>query len=561
MTARDHVEVELKFRLVDRAAGGKMLAASSLGGLAASGPVAIVRVEDRYIDTPDGALRAAGYAARLRARGDDVIVSVKSTARSDGGRLYQRREVEGPAIRTLDPTGWPESDARTLLLAVRGDAPLQDLVTIRQVRRQRIFAGDLASVELSVDEVQVVAKGRIVERFIEAEAELVAGDRAALVAVGNEMAAIPGAGEATTSKLDAALAAIGRAAPAPMQAEMPTVRPVSAATSEPEPATDAGPTPKRKRRESSAEPRSPGLRPDDTVTEAGRKVLAFHLARMVAREPGTRAGDMEELHQMRVATRRMRAAWRVFGDGFDVGQTKKIRARLRRVAALLGGVRDLDVLLEGIDAYRATQSPSDQQGLEPLVEGWRHRREIARRALVRELDGAPYRRWNEAYGAFVGAVGAGGRAMAPTEPQRIRDTAPTHIWAAFARVRSYEAVLRWADVPTLHELRITGKWLRYTLEFHADALGPDAAGLIARVTALQDHLGLMHDADVSADLVRAFLHENSATLGEIERASIGRYLADREAEVERLRRGVGRAWRGVAGLTFRRRLGQLVAGL
>ena len=62
--------------------------------------------------------------------------------------------------------------------------------------------------------------------------------------------------------------------------------------------------------------KTPGVLASDNVAEAGRKVLRFHLARMIAREPGTREGsDPEELHGMRVATRRMRAAWRVFGDG------------------------------------------------------------------------------------------------------------------------------------------------------------------------------------------------------------------------------------------------------
>jgi CHAD domain-containing protein len=116
-------------------------------------------------------------------------------------------------------------------------------------------------------------------------------------------------------------------------------------------------------------------------------------------------------------------------------------------------------------------------------------------------------------------------------------------------------------VETLHELRISGKWLRYTLEFVRDALGDDAAPLIARVTALQDHLGLMNDADVSASLARTFLVEHAGELSGIESEAIGRYLVSREREVARLRRTVGPTWRGVAGVSFRRGLGRVVAGL
>ena len=149
----------------------------------------------------------------------------------------------------------------------------------------------------------------------------------------------------------------------------------------------------------------------------------------------------------------------------------------------------------------------------------------------------------------------------PTQPHRIRDTTASRIWAAYEQVRSYESVLRWADVETLHDLRIAGKWLRYTLEFVREALGDESAPLIARVTALQDHLGLLNDADVCAARARAFLLEHSGELSDLESAAIGRYLVSREREVIRLQRSVGPAWRGVVGIGFRRALGRVVAAL
>jgi CHAD domain-containing protein len=99
------------------------------------------------------------------------------------------------------------------------------------------------------------------------------------------------------------------------------------------------------------------------------------------------------------------------------------------------------------------------------------------------------------------------------------------------------------------------------MEFVREPLGPDIDPLIARVTALQDHLGLMNDADVTASMTRTFLAEQAGDLTAPQSAAIGRYLLDREREVERLRRSVGATWRGVAGLRFRRTLGRVVAGL
>jgi CHAD domain-containing protein len=165
------------------------------------------------------------------------------------------------------------------------------------------------------------------------------------------------------------------------------------------------------------------------------------------------------------------------------------------------------------------------------------------------------------YRDFVRTDGAAVLAVGPTQPHRIRDTTASRVWTAYEQVRGYEPVLRWADVETLHELRIAGKWLRYSLEFVREALGPGSAPLIAKVTALQDHLGLMNDADVSASMARTFLVEHAGDLSPTESGAIGRYLVSREREVARLRRSVGPAWRGVAGVGFRRALGRVVAGL
>ena len=54
--------------------------------------------EDRYVDTPDGALAAAGYAGRFRSSGDGTIITLKGLRRQDdGGAAHRREELEGPA--------------------------------------------------------------------------------------------------------------------------------------------------------------------------------------------------------------------------------------------------------------------------------------------------------------------------------------------------------------------------------------------------------------------------------------------------------------------------------
>jgi CHAD domain-containing protein len=283
---------------------------------------------------------------------------------------------------------------------------------------------------------------------------------------------------------------------------------------------------------------------------------------MLAREAGTREGkDAEDLHAMRVATRRMRAAWRVFGESFRPDRTKRYRSRLRDIAGRLGAVRDLDVLIEAAQAYRLEQPADEARALRPLFDAWTGFRDDARLLLLRELDGDGYARFVEDFRVFVQTEGAGTRSVTPVEPHHIRDTMPSRAWAAFEQLRGYEPVLRWADVETLHDLRIAAKWLRYTIEFVREPLEPDATALVGRVVALQDHLGLMHDADVAASMARTFLVERSSGLTGAQSAAIGRYLMSREREVARLRRSVGRPWRGVAGPAFRNRLGRAFARL
>ena len=558
-----------------------------------------------------------------------TIVTVKSTTPAEGA-LARREELEGPADRTAEPRDWPASAARSLMLELCGDVPLVELVTVRQLRRKRRLKGDDAAAELSLDEVDVVSRGRVIDRFVELEVELTYGNDARLEELASFLRADPGLTPATGSKLDAALAASaeddeagpssdGDRGPAPVPVMSPIEEPdpaetdgsvrdaaadarkaarklekraaraaVEAAAIEagraaaearadgPLDAADAAATADAPAGSASAAAAIPGVAApeplvvgknagvvgEDTVAEAGRKVLRFHLARMLAREAGTRNGsDPEELHSMRVATRRMRAAWRVFGDGFRPGRTRRHRRELREIAGRLGAVRDLDVLIEAGEAYLGLQAHHEQLALQPLFTAWRAQREDARVLLIRELDSDGYGRWVDEFREFVRTDGLGAVAVLPTSPHRIRDTAASRIWTAYEQVRAYEPVLRWSDVATLHELRIAAKWLRYSLEFVRECLGPEAAVLIERVTALQDHLGLLHDADVAASMTRAFLVERAGRLSETETVAIGRYLVDREREVSRLRRSIGAPWRGVGGLTFRRALGRAVSAL
>lgn len=580
-TGRPPVEVELKYLVRDAGALVPLISGERVAGMSAGAPRTVV-VEDRYVDTAGRGIQHGGYAARLRETDGHVVLDLKSLGRGSGRRrggsrtdpaaLHRRTELEGPASSELDPAGWPDSEARTLLLELTSGELLAERFRLRQSRREREVGDDQGHATMTVDDVEVVRDGETLGSYTALEAEMKDGDESILARLASALEATGLVEPAGLSKFEHAARLVegwgdGSGTGGVTDALEPpgaggmaaddTAAPPAPGTAEPaEGDTRAGERPRL------SAGRSPGVLASDTLAEAGRKVLRFHLARMLAREAGTRSGkDPEDLHSMRVATRRMRAAWRVFGDAYRPAKVRRYVAELRTLAAALGRVRDLDVLIDGIDAYASVLPEEERAALRPLVTAWHRERDDAREALLRLLDADAYRHFVDDYVELARTEGAAAIAASATDPHRVRDTAGSRLWAAYESIRAYDAVLRWADITTLHQLRITGKRLRYTLEFFREPLGNDAAVLIERVTALQDHLGAMHDADVAAGLARAFLVAHSTRLAPEEIEAIGRYLTSREREVTRLRRSLGPVWRRLTAIGYRRALGRAVGRL
>jgi CHAD domain-containing protein len=536
----------------------------------------------------------------MRKTSHGTEISLKATNVSPG-RLHRREEVEGPADEALVPGGWPSSQARKVVMELCGDEPLVEMLTIRQLRRVRLLTAGGTRAEMSLDEVEVIGQGRVLDTFEELEVELKRGDERSLESLIVLFDTDPALAAVSRSKLDRAMTSIRAAMPAmpaelrhhwegapaallaggsPEAADGPSDGATDGASTTPEPAaSDAFADEAETQVEPAIEPEAPvapaakhvprqkitarttGIVADDSMPEAAVKVLRFHFGKMQRREAGTRDGsDAEDLHDMRVSTRRMRAAWRVFDGAFKAGKTRKIRRHLETIADRLGVVRDLDVLIEGLEAYGTGLDEEQRPGLGPLNTLWRRQRGNARAQLISELDSPSYAAFVKEMEEFLedGANSAAAIAS-PTSPHRVRDRAASKIWAAYESVRAYELVLPWADVETLHDLRIATKWLRYALEFFGETLGPDFPRLLERVVALQEHLGLLHDADVASKLARDMLVARAGDLSSVESDAIGSYLRSRERELERRRRGLGTVWRAVNGAPFRRALGRATA--
>jgi CHAD domain-containing protein len=101
---------------------------------------------------------------------------------------------------------------------------------------------------------------------------------------------------------------------------------------------------------------------------------------------GTIDGDVESLHDMRVASRRLRAAMSVFESAFPTKQFIPLEKEASRVTDALGDVRDSDVQIEYITSRRESASPAEQVGLDALIAHLTFERERHRKLLIKELE-------------------------------------------------------------------------------------------------------------------------------------------------------------------------------
>jgi CHAD domain-containing protein/uncharacterized protein YjbK len=252
-----------------------------------------------------------------------------------------------------------------------------------------------------------------------------------------------------------------------------------------------------------------GIRAWDTMPEAARKALAHHMVVMRDHEQGTIAGeDPEELHDMRVATRRMRAALDLFGPYIAGPEAQRANDYLRQLGRILGDVRDMDIALAEARAFLAARPEMEADALEPLLKHWTRQRKRARRRMVRYLQGQSYER-------TVGAIEALLQHLALDTPWHAKSdqaagrVAPRLLYLRWEMVRAYEAVLQDAPVELLHMLRITCKQLRYGIEFFEEILPRKVTTLNDQIVAVQDHLGAMHDAAVAVEMIDRFFERRS----------------------------------------------------
>jgi CHAD domain-containing protein len=236
----------------------------------------------------------------------------------------------------------------------------------------------------------------------------------------------------------------------------------------------------------------------ESLALAGRQAMAKHVSKLYAHLPGVLNGDdPHDIHQMRVATRRLRASLTSTAPAYRAELVEKLYQRLRRLARALGDVRDRDVLLMRLQRTADDQRDTDQSELRAVIERVQAERNDAHAALLDELQRRRTQRLLRDLNAFLTDPLDEVQAKDHGLPLLVHHHAGSVIWRHYEAVRRFETVMPHASSERLHELRIACKHLRYTLELFEPALGEDARPLIKQVEAMQEHLGDIHDADVA----------------------------------------------------------------
>jgi CHAD domain-containing protein len=131
------------------------------------------------------------------------------------------------------------------------------------------------------------------------------------------------------------------------------------------------------------------LDPAEPFADAARRVVAVRARELWEHaENVLDTGDIERVHDMRVATRRLRAALEVFATAFPKGELRPVLRDVKRLADALGERRDPDVHLEEFGKLRATFPAPDHPGVDLLLDDLRAEQAAANERLAVALDAA-----------------------------------------------------------------------------------------------------------------------------------------------------------------------------
>lgn len=451
-----------------------------------------------YHDTSD--LRLARNGVTLRYRVGDPGGPVWTLKLPVAGEDASSRDE-------LDFEGGPAfvpSAARSLVAGWVRHAVLLPAAAMSTRRRRWLLtdAEGAELAELAQDEVSVLDGDRVVARFRELEIESRGPELEVLLPIARHLQR---AGAVPAAPVPKAVRALGARATA-----QPDVVPVSA-------------------------------RSDSNAGDAVRAAIASAFLCLLAHDPSARLGDAEAVHQMRVATRRLRSDLRTLAPLIDPEWRAGLTDELRWLADLLGRVRDRDVELALLAGLGGDLGPA----VEHLEADLRGREAAARTELLTAIASPRYL-------DLLDRLADAARApmLADDAQRRARKVLP-RLGRRSARqlLKRAASIDAESDDGDYHRVRIAAKRARYAAEAVAPFAGPSARAqrrFASRAAAVQDALGRLQDAVVLEEDARRLLsqREGDASFAFAAGQLVGRLEATRRearAALPRLRKRAARA--------------------
>ena len=212
--------------------------------------------------------------------------------------------------------------------------------------------------------------------------------------------------------------------------------------------------------------------------------------------PAAKKGNVDALHQARVASRRIREALPLLGTR---GRARRLEREVRKITQALGPVRELDVALQILDRMEKS-SEASRPALARLRQAVSRERLVLQTDMKRRLEDCDVDKLRKrALGAARKCGGRGARGD-PKQLARAQQRAARRAERLLAAMESATGIY----LPDrLHDVRIAVKKLRYAMELVRELSGSRAVAKLRTLRNAQDLLGRMHDLEVLIARTRA----------------------------------------------------------
>jgi CHAD domain-containing protein len=149
----------------------------------------------------------------------------------------------------------------------------------------------------------------------------------------------------------------------------------------------------------------PDLSAERSYAEAAARIVSVRASELTEQAQGVLdTGDIERVHDMRVATRRLRAALEIFEPCFPPKEYGDALGQVKRLADALGERRDRDVAIATLSGFNEQMPSPDRRGIGSLIDQLRDEQEEANRELAPVVEQGRLSALRESLDELVGAA-------------------------------------------------------------------------------------------------------------------------------------------------------------